>query len=190
MKITVKKIMSWNPCEENYDEARVKELIGNGKTPLEICNLKIPAEDRLWVFLRSEMIPENDLHEMACKFAENALKAERKAGREPHPDSWEVIKVKRLWINKKATDEQLKIARAAAWSAENDAAWAAGREAAWEAARAAARSAADSAAWSAGRSAAWAAKRSAVWAAKSAAAWEAERKKQINIVKRYFKKGN
>ena len=166
--------MSWYPCEENYDEARVEKFIGNGKTPLEICDLKIPAEDRLWVVLRPEIIPENDLHEMACKFAEQALKSERKAGREPHPDSWKAIKVKRLWINKKATDEQLQAAKSAAWSAARSAA----ESAAWAAAELAAKSAADSAGRLAARSAA------------ESAVWSAARKKQINIVKRYFKKGN
>ena len=166
--------MSWKPCEENYDEAKVKSLIGNGKTPLEICDLKIPAEDRLWVVLRPEIIPENDLQEMACKFAEQALKAKQKAGRKPHPDSWKAIRVKRLWINKKATDEQLQAAKSAAWAAARSAA----ESAAWAAAELAAKSAAESA----GRLAAWSAAESAVWSA--------ARKKQINIVKRYFKKGN
>ena len=68
MKITVKKIMSWKPCSE-YPESTVKKLIGKGKTPLEICDLGIPAEDRLWVLLRNAIIPENDIHELACKFA-------------------------------------------------------------------------------------------------------------------------
>ena len=118
-KITVKKIMSWNPCSE-YPESRVKELIGKGKTPLEICDLEISAKDRLWVLLRNEIIPENDLHELACKFAEQALKAEIKAGREPHPDSWNAIKVKRQWLKGKATDEQLQAAWLAARSAARE----------------------------------------------------------------------
>ena len=162
--------MNWEPCSE-YTESRVKELIGKGKTPLEILELEIPAEDRLWVVLRNEIIPENDLHELACKFAEQALRAERKAGREPHPDSWKAIKVKRQWLKKKATAEQLQAARSAAWSAARSAAElaeeSAARSAAWSAARLAEESAARSAAWSAARSAA--------------------RSKQINIIKKYLK---
>ena len=158
-RITVKEIMSWGPCLK-YHESRVKELIGKGKTPLEICYLEIPAEDRLWVLLRNEIIPENDIHELACKFAEQALKAERKAGREPHPDSWKAIKVKRQWLKGKATDEQLQAAWLAAWLA--------------------AESAAESAAWSAAASSA---ARLAAWSAAESAA----RKKQINIVKKYLK---
>ena len=165
-KITVKEIMSWSPCSE-YTELRVKELIGRGKTPLEICDLKIPAEDRFWVVLRNEVIPENDLHELACKFAEQALRAERKAGRDPHPDSWKIIKVKRRWLKGKATDEQLSAARSATWSA----AWSDAGSAAWSAAGSAARSAAGSAVWLAARSAAG----SAVW------------ERQINIVKKYLR---
>ena len=66
---------------------------------------------------------ERILHEFACWCAEGALKAERKAGREPDPRSWEAIKVKRRWLEGKATDKELAAARAAAraaaWAAQN-----------------------------------------------------------------------
>jgi len=132
-KITVNQIMKWDPCSD-YPESRIKEIIGSGKYVNEILDLKIPPQDILWVVLREEVIPKIVLHELACKFAETALKAERKAGREPHPDSWKAIKVKRQWLKNKVTDDQLSAAESAAWSA--------------------ARSAAESAAWSAAESAA------------------------------------
>ena len=155
MKITADMIISWNPCD-TYTPEMIKKGIGRGKTPLEICDLKIPAEDKLWVLLREEIIPAKDLHELACKFAELALLGERKAGREPHPNSWKVIEVKRAWIAGKATDDNLKSAWAAIWAT----AWAA-----WAAARDAAR---------------------AAWAA-SDAAGAAVKKKQLSIIKKYFK---
>ena len=142
MKITVKKIMSWKPCDK-YSESRVKNLIGKGKTPLELCDLKIPVSDIFWVIFREEIIPEKDLHELACKFAEQALKAERKAGREPHLNSWKAIKVKRQWLKGKATDKKLSAAELAAGSAAGSAVESAARSAA----RLAARLAAGSAAW-------------------------------------------
>jgi hypothetical protein len=160
MKITVKQIMKWNPCDE-YSKSRVKKLIGKGKTPLEICDLEIPVPDIFWALFRDEIIPENDLHELACKFAERALKAERNAGREPHPDSWKAIKVKRQWLKGRVTDEELSAAGSAAGpaaaSAALSAALSAARTAALSAAWSAADSATDSAAWSAARSAAWSA---------------------------------
>lgn len=139
-KITVKQIMAYGPCSA-YTEPRVKELIGKGKTPLELCTLNIPIEDIFWVLFREKIIPDMELHELACKFAEDALKAERKAGREPHPDSWNAIKIKRQWMKGKATDEELSAAWAA-WAAAEaaEAAWAARAAAeAAEAARAAVR---------------------------------------------------
>ena len=63
------------------------------------------------------------LHEFACWCAEQALKAERKAGREPDERSWAAIRVKRRWLKGQATDEQWEAARAAAreaaWAAQN-----------------------------------------------------------------------
>ena len=75
------------------------------------------------------------LHLFACWCAERALKAERKAGREPDARSWAALEVKRRWIAGEATDAELAAARAAARAAVG-AAGAAGA-AAWAAAWAA-----------------------------------------------------
>jgi hypothetical protein len=92
-------------------------------------------------------------HLFACAVAEKALKDAKVTDER----CWKAIKVKRQWLKKKATDEELDAARSAAWSA----------------AESAARSAARYAAWSAERSAAWSAARSAAWSA----AWSAANKK-------------
>ena len=141
-KITVNKIMSWGPC---YDKEYIQDIFKkHGKkfyTPLEIAKSGEKIDDILWILLRPEIISEMDLHELACKFAERALKRERKKGREPHIDSWNAIKVKRKWLKGKATDEELSAAESAAWyaaeSAARSAAWSAARSAAWYAARSA-----------------------------------------------------
>jgi hypothetical protein len=78
MKITVKQIMDWEPCEE-YPESRVIELVGDGKTPLEICDLDIPAEDKLWVLFRPEFIPEKILTELWATSGKAARKSSVKA---------------------------------------------------------------------------------------------------------------
>ena len=107
------------------------------------------------------------LHEFACWCAERALKRERKAGYEPDPRSWNVIKVKRLWLNGKAAKVELAAARETAWEAAADAAWSAARSAAWEAAK--------TTAWAAARINGLAA---AMIDAGDIAAWAAERKAQ------------
>ena len=85
------------------------------------------------------------LHEFALWCAERALKAERKAGREPDPRSWRALRVKRAWLDGKASDQELHAASDAARSTASDKAWSAAsgaarraaREAAWDRARAA-----------------------------------------------------
>src|SRR3972149_3595906 len=54
---------------------------------------------------------ETLLHEFACWCAEQALKSERKAGREPDPRSWEGIRVKRRWLKGEGPDKGLAAAR-------------------------------------------------------------------------------
>jgi len=55
------------------------------------------------------------LHEAACHWAEQALRGERKAGREPDPASWEAVRVKRAWLRGQASDEELEEAYWAAY---------------------------------------------------------------------------
>lgn len=109
------------------------------------------------------------LHLFAVWCAERALIRERKAGHEPDPHSWDALKVKRAWLDGKATDDELAAAWDAAWSAARATARAAARDAAWAAVWAAARSAVCDAAWTAARFAAWDADRSAERAAEKEA---------------------
>jgi hypothetical protein len=62
------------------------------------------------------------LHLFALSEARRALMAERKAGREPDPRSWEALRVKRLWLDGKATGQELGAAREAAGAAAREAA--------------------------------------------------------------------
>lgn len=142
LRVTVESVMSWEPCED-YPEELVRKLFGRKKylTARQILDLDIPAQDRLWPVLRPKLLPEKLLHEFACDIAEYALKQEREAGREPDERSWEVVRIKRLWIHGEASDEELDAARDAAWAARD-----AARAAAWDAAWAA---------WDAAWAAAW-----------------------------------
>jgi len=165
MIITTEQIMSWRPCGR-YDESIVSGLIGDGKTPLEIAELEITIEDRLWVLLRQDIIPEIQLHSLACDFAQ----AVSHLNQDPRVQA--AIDAKRKWIAGKISDKELEAAREATW----EAAMAAARAAAWAAAMAAAMAAA-------AREAARSAAMEAAMAAAMAAAWE----KQLNIVKIYLK---
>jgi len=192
-KITVDQIMSWGPCPD-YTESRVSEIIDDGVTLLDALYLNIPDGDILWLVLRPDFMPRNDLHEHGCHFAEETLISERAEGREPHQDSWGGIIAKRGWIRGEITDKELKSAALAAWAAERAeraelaAEWTA--SAAYIAASAATlategASAADDAGayWIA---AAWAASRAAS-AAASAAARAAVRNKQLRYLRDYHR---
>ena len=105
------------------------------------------------------------LHEFACLCAEDALR--RMDIREGL--CWAAIRIKRLWLVGKASDEELS----AAWSAARSATW---DVAAWSAARNVARDAAAwDVAWDVAGDAAWSAARDA---APGSAAWSAAREKQ------------
>jgi hypothetical protein len=120
-----------------------------------------------------------ELYEFALWCAGRALKGERKAGREPDPRSWAALKVKRAWLDGRATDRELAAAYWAARSAAVSARKSAGRSAAVSAAHSTAPSAADSKAHSA---AAWV-RSAAYWATRSAAI-PTERKAQSRKLRR------
>ena len=90
-----------------------------------------------------------ELHLFACDEAERAL-----ALVDADPRSVEAIRVKRLWVDGKATDHELDAARDAARDAASAAAWDAASAAAWSAAWSALSSAARAAASAAARDAA------------------------------------
>ena len=160
--ITAKMIMKWNPCED-YTPERIKELSGDGKTAFEICDNKvIPIEDTQWVL--HYFLPEPEVHELACKYAERALRRARKDGCELK-ESWELLRIKRLWIRGEVTDTELDNARIAAnWAATWVAHWAAD--------------------WVAGR----VADRAVNWAADWAADWVKERKEQLKLIRKVLNK--
>ena len=160
--INLQVIKSFEPCEdglENFIEHH-KDFSG---TPLELLELNnVPVTDKFWLLLREEFIPENDLHELACKFAESVLHLFEKE----YPNDLRLrkaIEAKRKFIKGEISKDELA------------AAWAAARAAAWDAASAAA--------WAA-RAAAWDAASAA--SAARAATGDAEEQKQLEIVKDYF----
>jgi hypothetical protein len=157
--ITVELVMSWGPCDD-YPESRVRDLFGDGLTPLQVCDLDIPAKDRLWLLLREEVIEARELRLLACRWAERVAPLYDSAHPED-PACRNTIAVVRRYALGEATDDELVAAEAAALAASLNAA----RDASGAAARNARN--AWAATWAV-RSAAW----SAVWDAR-AAAWDA-----------------
>ena len=176
-RVTLDEFLSFNPCWRNSEKGRRRlryyaHKLGGSADALEILALRrIPAGDRLWAVLRAEFIPDRILHEIACRYAEDALSRIDN----PDPRSIRAIAVKRRWIAGEATDAELAAASAAACAA----AWAASA-AAW-AARAAAEDAACAAAQAAAEDAAQAAAEDAAEDAREAARAEA-RAAQVDML--------
>ena len=164
--VTVDAVMAWNPCRE-YTNDRVTALFAGRETlsARDIAGLDIPSEDKLWSMLRNEFLTDNQMHVLACDFAERVVHL---CGADPHPQA--AIDAKRAWVRGEITDYEL----AAAWGAARGAARAAARAAAWatawDAARTAAYAAAGDDAWT------------AAWTAAYAAAGDAEQAWQIGRV--------
>jgi hypothetical protein len=148
-KFTAQDILDFNPCP-CYTKEKIAELfksVGCKKyvTVDKLFKANIPHDDFFWLILRPEFIPERQLHEIAIWCFERIAQP---IWEKHYPDDkrpQEAIRVKKLWLNGKASLEELTAARAAAWDAARDAArdaawaaaWAAARDAAWDAARAA-----------------------------------------------------
>lgn len=154
-RLTVLDVLRMRPCEE-YLRARIEELWAGRESlsPLEILDLAIPIEDRLWCVLHPNVIGERACRELACDFAERVLPIYESA----YPGDARprrAVETARRYLVGQATDNELaaavdaedaaRAAWAAAEDAAEDAAWGASEAAAWAAARAAA----EDAAWAA-----------------------------------------
>ena len=176
---TIKEVKSWGAC---YPRERLEALYAGRETltARECLDLDIPDEDKLYALLRPEVLPGKELHFLACDFAERVVHLTR------DPCSAEAIRVKRLWLEGKASDVEMGAAKAAAkaatrtaktaaieWVAKANAAWAAKEDA--EDVEAAARTWAKAEADAAKADAAWAAANAAWVAAAMATTADAAR---------------
>lgn len=120
----------------------------------------LDADACLWCVLHESLIPARTLHLLACDFAEAALRAARRAGREPTSDSWDAARAKRGWVDGEVESARLeaaeKAAIAVAWEAKDELSLAAASAAAGAADKSAAPAAENAASW-----AVWAAAREA-----------------------------
>lgn len=176
MKITRELLRKWGAC---YNDKRIAELVSeSGLTPTEIAALDIPAEARLWVLLREEVIPARELRLLACDWAEEAC--EETGWNDER--SLNAIAVARRFACGDATEAELDATETEARAAAR-AAWAAARAASRAASRAAgvlaASAAAVRASWTTTEAAAaeaWEASRawSAAWSAACSASGESD----------------
>ena len=175
-KITLDFINGFEPCYNPEDIGFTKDM---EVTPLQFVEQfsdKVKEkEDIIWLICRPEIMSEKDIRLFAVWCGREALKLVK----EPDARSVNACDVAERFANGEATNEELAVARDAAWAA----AWAA-----WAAASAASDvSAARAAAWAAARAAAWAAAWAAASAASDVSAARAARAAQIEQLKTYLK---
>lgn len=188
MMITQEMVLSWRPY---YSDEKVAETFRRSGltewTPLDVLDLNIPAQDRLCVVLREEVLGDRVFRLCACDFAERVIPLYEAVPPEDHR-LWRAIEMSRRYAVGEAAAEEID---EVAWSARVPArvaaraAAAAVAEAVSSAVAAEAASAAAAAA-AAVAAAAWASASSASAAAAEAAARVAERDAQIEIVRSYL----
>ena len=112
-----------------YSDAQINALgPPEGLIPLQVAQLAIPAEDRVWVLTRKGALPDSMLWEWSARTVARALSKVAK----PDPSSLAVIPIlRRLASGEYVPRADLESAGAAARAADS----AAARAAAWEAAR-------------------------------------------------------
>ena len=122
-QITINDIRSYGPC---YDPTKYLPEDWRG-TVIDILRVTdCPAEDRLWVVCREELIDAKTLRLFAVWCAREALKLVDN----PDPRSVAACDVAERYANGQATRDELAAALAAAWDAARAAAWDAARDAA------------------------------------------------------------
>ena len=75
MQITIDQILAFGPCDDYDSRERLLQLSGGKESmaALDILRLPLPAQDKLWLVLREEVIPARELRLLACKWAEGVL---------------------------------------------------------------------------------------------------------------------
>ena len=123
-QITVDQILAMEPCE-GYTRKRLEKL-WNGSpslTSLQILDLPIPSNDRIWAAVRCWDLNEQQLRELACDYAERTIPVFEAA----NPGDTSVrdcVETCRRFARGEATLEELEAARERAW-APSAAVWAA-----------------------------------------------------------------
>ena len=126
---TIKDIMAFGPCDR-YPEERLRELVMKscGKIKRvyaeDVLRVKLDKpDDYAWLLFRPEFIGERTLHQIAIfcweKIARPIWEKNYPNDKRPH----DAVEVKKLWLDGKASDEELDAARAAAMAAARAAAY-------------------------------------------------------------------
>ena len=146
-------------CQGGYEWA-----VKNCKTMQDVWDTAKP-EWFIWVATQEGVLQNKELHKFGLWCANQVRHLMTDEG------SLAALDAKQKWLDGEITDDELELARGAAWAAAGAAAWDSAKVVAWDSARAAAEATARDTAWSA----AWSAAEAAARAAARAAAWDVAR---------------
>lgn len=119
MLITIEDVLSWYPCSRYNTRRKLLKITGGrtSMTPVELSQLDIPAEDILWLLLRSQVMGDRNLRLYACDVAEHVShfwNTETNSTWKPA----DLISVARAFANGDVNFDELRAAaRATAWTA-------------------------------------------------------------------------
>jgi hypothetical protein len=100
MIITYDNIKEWG-----HSDQKLKQVMGNGKTPKEIFDLDLPNILKLWILLREEIMGQKELQLLVCDIAEHVASIEIKCSDDIFLAN--IINAKKEWINKKINTKEL-----------------------------------------------------------------------------------
>lgn len=105
--VTIPLLQRWGAC---YKPDQLAAVFGRRTklTALQLCDLRIPPKDRLWVLLRPVFIPEPELHELGLQFAAPAL---AECGADIQDAVNALLDAKRRFMNNQLSLDELWAAR-------------------------------------------------------------------------------
>jgi len=120
--VTLEQVLAMHPCIGATKIKAYARAAGlKTGTALDVLKMEnVSANHRIWTILHPEFLSDAIMWEFACWCAEDALQyVKEKYGIEPDQGSINAIETRRKWLKGEATDEELKVACAAAWIAVN-----------------------------------------------------------------------
>jgi hypothetical protein len=114
MKLTKEQVISYLNCDAKKS-AEIADVISDGKTPIAIVDLPLLANDKLQILLRTEIIPQKELNDLALELDKSVEEFE------PDPREQKIVNEKGE-LNSEP-DKKIAKVKGSAWSAKRNAAW-------------------------------------------------------------------
>lgn len=108
--ITAADLILFGPC---YRGSQLHDLVEFAESrscwnALEILDCEqYPIHDRCWLIFRRDLLPEDLIHEITCRFLEYCVETAIASGNKFAPIMQEVLNTKRAWLRNESTTSAL-----------------------------------------------------------------------------------